>query len=216
MQYQLLPPLQLLLLLLLLLPCLTNSSNMTGDCKYVVASTRQNSRWCKLPSLTTKPSKSYLKIGRQTIYVGPVLKQLGYCGEILTGTRDAVGVALSTKYMTKGFKKDPYCGRYICVKILSNDRTSNPTPPATFNKYRNTIFKGRIIDICPECDDDHIDVLADQPLTTSPVGLGNPYAAVANARGPTRIIPLNILFAVGVWEIEWGFALKNTKCHGYF
>ena len=62
--------------------------------------------------------------------------------------------------------KSPYCGKCMCIRINGADPTSNQYPPAAAKKYYGKVFKGVVMDLCPECEQDHIDILTDKPYTS--------------------------------------------------
>jgi hypothetical protein len=153
-----------------------------------------NSHWCKNGELYGGPKDSSNNYGRQTIYsASPDHK--GWCGkELRTAPQDAVPVAVSTKYigLTAQSPYSPACDRCVCITFAGADRTSNPNVNADFFGYVGRRIKGKVMDQCPECEDEHVDIL-DTPF----------YNAV---------IPKDIVYSVGVWTIEWSWIDCSASC----
>ncbi len=190
-----------------------------GVCRAIHPEMKPRSHWCKRGALYGEPSHPSLKYGRQTVYAGPIGIHRGWCGRHLKGDNSAAGVAISTKYINlkSVSPHSPYCGQCVCIRIVGADLTSNRYPPKEAANYFGKILKGRVEDLCPECEDDHIDILADRPYTFGPVDKYNPMAARMNSIPPTtRIVPRNIAYGVGIWRVEWQFASCNTNCNNFF
>jgi hypothetical protein len=189
-----------------------------GLCKKIAPEIIKKSNWCKKGRIYGAPRKPSLKYGRQTVFSGPVGKNKGWCGKILEGSNDFAAVAISTKYMNLHGNSpySQYCGKCMCIRVVGHDETSNKYPPAAAKKYHGTVIKGVVRDMCSECDDDHIDILADRPYTQAPIDKWNPLAKKYNAKPGIRKIPSNIVYSVGVWKTEWNFVNCNTNCATYF
>jgi hypothetical protein len=189
-----------------------------GKCKKIAKDMFAKSHWCSRPALTGKPSRPGLKYGRQSIFSGPVGKQQGWCGKILRGSNTTAVIAISSKYLPlHGVSPNSqYCGKCMCVRVRGPDETTNPHYPKVATKYAGKIFKGIVHDMCPECEDDHIDVLADRPYTQSPQDRWNPNAKMHNAIPGPRIIPHNVAYGVGIWKVEWNFVPCATNCQKFF
>jgi hypothetical protein len=196
----------------------SRSTRPFGTCQKIAGVMKKQSHWCKKGSILGNPRKPVLKYGRQTVFNGPIGKQKGWCGKILKGSNDAAGVALSTKYINlKSISPhSPYCGKCLCIRVLGHDEKINKSPPRAAKKYYGTIFKGIVMDMCSECEDDHIDILTDRPYSAAPVNKWNPYAKHYNSIRGTRKIPVDLAYGVGVWKTEWNFVPCNTKCELFF
>jgi len=195
------------------------STKPYGICKKIDAQASEHSQWCKKGPLRPVPSlKRNAKFGRQTIFSGPLGIQRGWCGKVLEGSANSVPVAISTKYIpSNGRSPDsPYCGACICVQVVGTDETSNPHPTPEARKYFGRVFKGKVLDSCVECDDDHIDVLSDRPYTYAPTNKDNPKAAHYNSLPGPRAIPSRIAYSVGIWKVQWNFASCSTNCEAFF
>lgn len=195
------------------------STKPYGLCKKIDPYMLRHSNWCTKGIIKQAyAQKNTTKYGRQTVYSGPVGIQKGWCGNILHGSNDSVPVAISTKYIPLHAvsPNSNYCGKCMCIQVLSNDETSNPYPTSKAKKYYGKIFKGRVEDACSECDDDHIDILADRPYTYAPETKDNPKAAYYNSMPGLRAIPSNIVYSVGVWKTQWNFVNCNTDCTAFF
>ena len=159
-----------------------------------------------------------MKYGRQSLFSGPVGVNRGWCGKVLEGSHDFAGVALSTKYIPlhANSPNSQYCGSCLCVQLLATDETTNKYPPMAAKKYYGKIFKGRVVDACSECEDDHIDVLTDRPFSYAPVNKFNPKAKYYNSIPGPRLVPVNLAYGVGVWKVQWNFVDCNTNCNTFF
>ena len=191
-----------------------------GLCHKVDSYMVKHSSWCTKgkiePAHLQKPHS--MKYGRQTIFPGPVGLQKGWCGSILQGSKEYVPIAISTKYIrVHDVSPDSsYCGKYVCVQVLGTDETSNKYPPSAAKKYYGKVFKGRIADMCSECDDDHIDVLADRPYTYAVINKSNPKASHYNSIQGPRLMPTSVAYGVGVWKAQWNFVDASTDCTTFF
>lgn len=196
----------------------SGSKKPYGQCLAIAKSMAEQSSWCDKPPLYGHPSKSTLKYGRQTVFSGPVGKQKGWCGKILRGSNTTAAVAISTKYLPlHGISpQSHYCGQCMCIRIVGTDKTSNAYPPSSARSYFGTIIKGQVADMCSECDDDHVDILADRPYTYAPVDKWNPLAAYYNKIRGARAMPTKMAYDVGVWTVEWNFVSCSANCHNYF
>jgi len=127
------------------------------------------------------------------MYPGPIGHQ-GWCGKPLHGAADIAAVAISTKYIAAHGQSpySDYCGKCMCITINDVDKTSNNQVNVDYSPYVGKTFKGRVMDQCPECEDDHIDILVDRPYT--------------------NIVPESIMFSVGVWTTEWRFIDCQETC----
>ena len=150
----------------------------------IEAQFRAQSHWCTKPvPLGTWPAppsdgaKKCLKFGRSTIYRGPIYGSspghLAACNKRLKGDDGAALVAVSTKYLKTyqgGWAGDKgACDKCVCVRLHGGDDKYNPgiqkdnVAPAL-----GLTFKGVVADRCSECEDDHIDLLQDRPLSFAP------------------------------------------------
>jgi hypothetical protein len=80
----------------------------------------------------------------------------------------------------------------VCITFAGADRTSNPNVNANYFPYVGRRIKGKVMDQCPECEDEHVDIL-DTPF----------YNAV---------IPKDIVYSVGVWTVEWNWIDCSASC----
>ena len=195
------------------------STSPYGLCKQIDQQMMKESHWCRYGPINIRPAHKDLKIGRQTVYSGPLFVHKGWCGKMLTGSNASAGVAISTKYIHRFKHISPnsqYCGQCMCIRVRAPDTTKNPYPPRDGMKYINTIIKAQVQDQCPECEDDHIDILADRPYTFAPEDSNNPKARQANSHPGPRAIPRGIVYGVGVWTSEWNFVDCKTDCKQWF
>jgi len=197
----------------------TSSGPPYGVCRDIHDEAKQFSHWCRRGGIPGEPSRPDLNYGRQTIFNGPVGMQKGWCGQILHGTPDYAAVAVSTKYIDlKGESPhSPTCEKCMCIRIRGADETSNPYPDPNANAVYGKILKGKVLDRCAECEDDHIDILADIPYTDAPVNEWNPKASEANAVQGDRAMTSQMAYSVGVWTAEWQFVDDcNVDCNAFF
>lgn len=185
-----------------------------GVCKEVDEIHIRTSHWCNKGELNGKPSNNLLKYGRQTLFHNPSKDHKSWCGWRLESKNGTVGVALSTKYirMQRDISPNsPYCGRCLCARIVGTDNTSNPNAPKEASRYFGRAFRGRVVDSCPECSDDHIDVLAHFPY----VSKNNENKTLGKTKHPN--IPINMAYTVGIWLVEWQFVSDcRVDCQSYF
>lgn len=163
------------------------------------------SHWCKTsgiglwPQPPTDSAKQCLKFGRTTIYRGPIYgsspQHKAACNKILHGEDDAALVAVSTKYLKSyqgGWAGDKgACDKCMCVRMHGADEVFNPgLQKDNAAKHIGLTFKAKVGDRCGECEDDHIDLLQDRPLTFAPfnpdASNDNPNAPYVNARDGLR------------------------------
>jgi len=197
----------------------TSSGPPYGVCRDIHEEAKQFSHWCHRGEIPGGPSRADLNYGRQTIFTGPVGVQKGWCGQILQGTPDYAAVAVSTKYIDlKGESPySPTCEKCMCIRIKGADGTSNPYPDPAASAVYGKILKGKVLDRCSECEDDHIDILADIPYTDAPVNEWNPKASEANAVQGDRAMTSQMAYSVGVWTTEWQFVDDcNVDCNAFF
>lgn len=104
----------------------------------------------------------------------------------------------------------------MCIRIDGVDETTNPYPPPGYERFNGKTFKGRVMDLCPECEDDHIDILGDAPYSTALEDAWNPRASEANAKEGPRLMSAEEAYTAGVWKVEWDFASCETDCSTFF
>lgn len=189
-----------------------------GTCADVDQHVKDMSHWCHKGALVGRPVDASKKYGRQTVFSGPVGMQKGWCGELLMGSPDWAAVAVSTKYIGLHTEspKSPSCGRCMCIRIAGVDETSNAHPPGESERFFGRTLKGRVVDRCAECEDDHIDILADMPYSTAVEDEWNPRGADANARAGPRVMTAAQAYTAGVWKVEWDFAPCEADCSQFF
>lgn len=174
----------------------------------------RTSHWCQKGVLDGKPSNKRLKYGRQTLFHNPSKDHKSWCGWQLKSNNGTVGVALSTKYIRMQqdiSPNSPYCGRCLCARIVGTDNTSNPNAPKEASRYFGRIFRGRVVDSCPECSDDQLDVLAQFPYVSN----NKNNRGLNNKNQPN--IPINMAYTVGIWLVEWQFVSNcRVNCQSYF
>ena len=190
-----------------------------GQCKDIHEEAKQFSSWCRRGPIKGEPSSPHLNYGRQTIFSGPVGVQKGWCGKTLQGTPDYAAIAVSTKYIDlKGESPySPACEKCMCIRITGTDETSNPYPDPAASASYGKIMKGKVLDLCPECEDEHIDILADIPYSDSPVNEWNPKASEANGVQGNRLMTSQMAYSVGIWTAEWQFVDDcNVDCNSVF
>lgn len=182
----------------------SSNTKTYGLCKDIEPQHINTSHWCQKGQISGKPFHKSLKYGRQTIFSSTDPKHKGWCGWHLSNwlyaKKHEIGVAVSTKYIKQSREVSPYspvCGKCMCVRVVNTDNTTNPNAPKDAKKVFGSVFKGRVVDVCPECSDDHIDILA-----------GESYA---------KKVPLKIAYGVGIWLVEWQFVNDcNINCEKYF
>ena len=165
-----------------------------GKCISIAPEMIARSHWCSKGELYGGPSHGSNNFGRQTIYSAST-DHKGWCGVPLgNAPSDAVPVAVSTKYIGLNAQSpmSPACDRCVCITIAGADRTSNPNAPAAYFQYVGRRIKGKVMDQCPECEDEHVDIL-DTPLYNG-------------------VVPRDIAYGVGVWTIEWNWIDCSAKC----
>lgn len=192
----------------------TPSVQPFGVCKDIDPRQMQTSHWCQKGQLRGFPADKSLKYGRQTLFHNPSTTHKSWCGWPLQSKDGYVGIALSTKYINVNKDISPnsrYCGQCICARVVNTDNTSNPYPPQESTRYFGRIFKGKVLDSCPECSDDQIDVLADEPYVfdTGRIQMSLfPFAP---------FIPIRLAYTVGIWITEWQFVDNcAVDCNAYF
>jgi hypothetical protein len=104
----------------------------------------------------------------------------------------------------------------MCIRVIGTDETSNKWPTPKAKKYFGTIVKGKVMDACSECEDDHIDIMADRPYTNALVNSWNPKARYYNSLPGARAIPVDIVYSVGVWKAQWNFVDCKVDCKKFF
>ena len=188
-----------------------------GLCRHI-SPDMKNSFWCNNGPIKGQPSKITNKYGRQTIYPGPLGIQKGWCGKMLKGSNDTAAVAISTKYVPIHTQSplSPYCGKCLCFRVVGADESTNPNYPLAAKRYFGKVFKGKVMDLCPECEDDHIDILADRPYTSATINKANPLATNFNKIPGPRGIPNQMVYSVGIWKVEWNFASCSQSCDQFF
>jgi hypothetical protein len=196
------------------------SAEPYGSCDAVDRRVQETGHWCKKPPFKESPlhDRKRFKYGRQTTFTGPLGIHKGWCQEPLKGSEHFAAVAISTKYipMRTESPHSPYCGACVCVQVVGTDETTNPYPPANASHYFGTIIKGKVIDLCPECGDDQIDILADRPYTYAPTTPDNPKASAFNSVKGRRAIPTDTVFGVGIWKVQWNFVGCAASCDRVF
>lgn len=180
--------------------------NMYGKCSGALEGFVQGgSNWCRfgdLGSWPTKPNdkaKKCLKFGRTTIYRGPIYgSSSGHkaaCNKWLHGEDGYAMVAVSTKYLKTyqgGWAGDKgACDKCMCIRLHGGDDKYNQgLQKDALSKHIGLTFMGKVGDRCSECEDDHIDLLQDRPLTFAPFdprSEGNNYnAPYVNAKDGLR------------------------------
>lgn len=188
------------------------SSKPYGVCQQVKP---VNPYWCNKGPLQSHPLlKPKMKYGRQTVFSGPLGIHKGWCGNYLQGSNSTGMIALSTKYLKEN--RSTYCGKCVCIQILAVDETSNKYPPKDANKYFGKILKAKVYDQCPECEDDHIDILADRPYSYAPTSTDNPKSKYFNSLPGPRIMSSSMAYGVGVWKVQWNFIDCAKSCDVFF
>jgi hypothetical protein len=142
-----------------------------------------SSQWCKFAQLGLWPAppsdkaKQCLKFGRATIYRGPIYgssaQHKAACNQYLYGGDEAAMVAVSTKYLKTfqgGWAPDKgSCGMCMCVRLHgADDKFNSGLQRDPASKHIGLTFLAKVGDRCAECEDDHIDLLQDRPLTFAP------------------------------------------------
>ncbi|GBF96386.1 hypothetical protein Rsub_09185 [Raphidocelis subcapitata] len=199
------------------------------------------SHWCKYGGMGMWPggpsdkAKQCMKFGRATIYRGPIWgsspQHKAACKKELHGEDHAALVAVSTKYLKTyqgGWATDKgACDKCMCVRMHGGDNKYNPglqTEP--MQKHMGLTFLAKVGDRCGECEDDHIDLLQDRPLTFAPFkpdGGDNYHAPYANAQDGLRGFSdpnwmrgsQYSLENVGVWTADWQWVpceWSHEKC----
>jgi len=152
----------------------------------------------------------------------------GACAVDLAGSNETAVVAVSTKYLktSQGGWADEKgaCGQCMCVHMRGVDNKYNPGVKFYAAKQHfGLTFLGKVADRCGECEDEHIDVLLDRPLSYAPYdpaspkenanavyanslpgprGFGRPGAMRAGDQSPET---------VGTWVADWNF----VPCEGW-
>ncbi|KAI8464817.1 MAG: hypothetical protein J3K34DRAFT_439029 [Monoraphidium minutum] len=208
----------------------TSPSNW-GKCTSALESfVAPGSHWCKFGELGTWPApptdkaKKCLKFGRSTIYRGPIYgSSSGHkaaCNKWLQGDDNYAMVAVSTKYLktyeggwaaSKGA-----CDKCMCIRMHGGDDKFNTgLQKEHAQKSIGLTFMGKVGDRCSECEDDHIDLLQDRPLSFAPfdpkVENNNYNAPYVNAKDGLRGLnnPQNMrggaeaLENAGAWTVDW-------------
>lgn len=184
-----------------------------GQCEAIQPQFRVSSHWCKLnevkfwPEQPNAMTRKTMKLGRQTVYNGPLGQHLA-CGGYAKGNDDKASVAISTKYF-KTFETEPtrlskYCGQCLCMVVLGADKALNPGPQMDkVDHFRGLAMMASVQDQCSECQDDSIDVLLDRPYAFNQDLTENARKAnaVKGVRG-SSISP----FEVGAFGVAWNFA----------
>lgn len=205
-------------------------ANQWGLCTGAVENIHGWSHWCKAgqmgmwPAPPTAQAQKCLKYGRTTIYRGPIYgSSYGHkaaCNLRLKGNDRAAMVAVSTKYLKTyqgGWAGDKgACGQCMCVRLHGGDDKFNTgLQKDAASKHIGLTFLAQVGDRCGECEDDHIDLLQDRPLTFAPfnpaVQNDNYNAPYVNAKDGLRGFsdPSYMrgsqfsLENVGAWTSDW-------------
>ncbi|KAI8462327.1 MAG: hypothetical protein J3K34DRAFT_194117 [Monoraphidium minutum] len=190
------------------------------------------SHWCRFgqlgmwPDGPSAPAKKCLKFGRTTIYRGPIYgsssQHKAACNKWLAGDDHAALVAVSTKYLKTyqgGWAADKgACDKCMCVRLHGgDDKFNGGLQKETLSKHIGLTFLAKVGDRCAECEDDHIDLLQDRPLTFAPFNpareADNYNAPYANAKSGLRGFadPQYMrgsqysLENAGAWTADWQF-----------
>lgn len=190
---------------------------------------KETSHWCKYDDMGLWPSgpkpkaAQCMKFGRATIYRGPIYgsspNHKAACNQVLKGDDRAAMVAVSTKYLKTwqgGWADDKgACGQCMCVRMHGGDNKFNGgMQTENMKKHLGVTFLAQVGDRCGECEDDHIDLLQDRPLTFAPFnpnGGDNYYAPYVNAKDGLRGFanpeymrgnPNGLEYA-GTWTADW-------------
>lgn len=156
--------------------------------------TRPSSHWCSKGQVQGGPSRPHLKYGRQTVYTLDDPNSIGACCKPLGQAGDLIEVAPSSIYITRACDP-PACGQCVCVRVVDADRSITSPNPSHIDPYKGTVMKGIVNNLCPECEDDHIDIAQTDALY--------------------RHIPKEAM-DVGVWVVEWNFVSCDTDCNTWF
>lgn len=97
------------------------------------------------------------------------------------------------QYITGTSPHNKNCGKCVCVTIVGVDTKRNPHPPSWAKKYFGKKFKVVVLDKCPECKADHIDVLAAQPYIS-------------------KTMSSSAAYTVGTWKASWKFISCGARC----
>jgi hypothetical protein len=143
------------------------------------------------PAAVLTSAAVYGNKGSQTIY--GTIGKLGWCGWPLNADQKGmVTIAVGPKYISGVSTNSPTCGKCVCIKLEGTDLSRNQHPPDSAKPFYGTVIKGKIGDLCPECKDNHIDILT-----------GDYYKSK---------VDLAVSKTVGVWAVDWGFVDCNSSC----
>jgi hypothetical protein len=143
-----------------------------------------------------------------TVYRGPVLgydddnSHVGACNATLAGTNTHALVAVSTAHLSSrqgAWEPTPgACGSCMCVRVAGADSGMNPSVESMYGPNvagaLGASFMAVVGDRCGECEDEHIDLLLDRPLSFAPYDRSIPDGqdqarAQAAATRPGAAIP---------------------------
>eukprot|EP00877_Chromochloris_zofingiensis_P011105 jgi/Chrzof1/6248/Cz17g17110.t1 len=218
----------------------TKYGKCTGALDSHVVSTGSN--WCAFngmgywPAGPAPKAKQCLKFGRMTVYRGPIYgsqpDHKGACNATLVGSNESSVVAVSTKYLKTaqgGWVADKgACGQCMCIHVRGVDDKYNPGVKYQSAKaHFGLTFLAKVGDRCGECEDDHIDILMDRPVSYAPWSPSSPgennHAQYVNALPGLRGFGDPWIMrggdfspeAVGTWVSDWQFVPCNwnhNKC----
>jgi hypothetical protein len=186
-----------------------------GRCTAAVeAHTRLTSHWCKegtysewLPGgkSARRPlaAESCSKRGRMTVYRGPLMgweldnTHVGACNATLAGSATHAMVAVSTRHLSsrQGAWEPEMgsCGSCMCIRISGADAGANSADPSQFAENvggaTGASFMGVVGDRCGECEDEHIDVLLERPLSFAPYLKTNPDGKDESLAAAAALLP---------------------------
>jgi hypothetical protein len=213
--------------------------NTYGKCMAVSEDAKKiKGSWCELntmkPNFEIKPEvNKYFKVGRQTIYSGPILAQKFACNVDGIGSDDFATVAVSSKYLPNTANawngmKPQYCGQCMCISVQGGDsaKSEKHNPNAklneeVINKHKGLSLMGKVGDRCGECNDDSIDILLDRPYSYNKIGEAEAHGKgfEVNAKSGLRgFDDGSTPYAVGTWVAFWNFVpcdWTHEQCAAY-
>lgn len=192
--------------------------SMRGKCEKVqeFAKNIPNS-WCAINHLAptnsfTPATDATMKVGRQTVFNGPILRQKLACNVDGIGSDRFATVAVSTKYFPTfesawNEPKPKYCGQCMCISVQGGDKSKSHVQMDKVSKGAGLTFMGKVGDRCSECSDDSIDILGDRPyafnrVTNEHEHNGYKVNAMDGFRG---FDSPNGPYEVGTWTAIWNF-----------